>query len=1093
MNRFILFVLLGLFGAAAIAQQTYSSYVAGLPSASAFVGSEYVYILQNGRSTKTTVAAIRSAVLSGFPSGLVPSANAQSEPFSTYVNGLPLASTPFSGAENVYILQGGVSTKTTIAALLGQVTPAQPALLPAEPISPAPSIDANFTTASYSGCSSFSNCFTLTRTETKACASLLTSPGITYAPTNTPCITDYGLAINGVSTNNFLWSEDFTNPVWVPTNVNVISNSGVAPDGNSTADLVTLSTETALAIHALQQNNLPFVIGQVNTESYFVKPISVNGSVAQRYFSLTFSANWFSGVKYANFDAQTCTPVATGVSSTQDSSIDYSFAKFQAIANGWCRIGITATVTTNSSGAGAVNISPIPFPNQGRGQTWIASGQTFLMWGANLTVSAGGISSYIPTTTAPVTVDADVVQPNGPLLSLVSGAQGFLVDDLGQTGVQNQYIISRNGTTDAFLKVETQSQIAARVSGADVAAAPVGSIPVISQGPSNVGISWDGSGVNVVANGGPVIASATPFGSTINSFIGSADGSTGATNGYHRRIFAGTTKPSNTTLLAYVPAQGPPFGTPGVAFYFSGSGSDSNNCLSPATACQTISKANNPPQKYLYSDTINLDGATPFIGCLALNKINTPLSIASLPIVIQPYNGATAQITSNCSGETGGVSTSGIDGVTVQDIVLISGGPNTRGGVYIAGPANGITVQRMDISGFSGSGFSQFAGQVFVNGTTGSLSNISVINNTLHGNSGSPTAVGDEGIGGFGINLNIFNVNYSGNLIFNLGGQTGTEGAFTNGIVFGSVSGGTANFDIMHDIGANVHTCGGPTGLIAFGAANIVASFDESYNIQPTTFMSGQCDHDPFDFDGGVANSVLEYDYAHDSLGVGFLHFCGSGGSLPWNDNQTRYSISEHNGRAFYPQNVCVRSSIFNNTAWQNATIAGWLTNSGVGICCGAGGASTGIIANNIIAVTSGGFFVTTNGVLAAGVTYSHNDYFAISGSPTWVQGTVATYPTLAQWQAVAPGGDPGSIITNPGLSGTGGTGGTCSWTPNLNNGPQPCPAQYVLAGGSAMKSAGIDLTMAPYNLTVGTRDYYANTVPGSGACWNIGAYGTCP
>lgn len=985
----------------------------------------------------------------------------------------------------------GISGGTT--ATCGGSTPIPPillALLPAEPISPTPTINANFTTASYSGCSSFSDCLLLIRAASERCASLGTLPGITVAGPNTPCITDYGLAINGASTNNFLWSEDFTNPVWVPTNVNVISNSGVAPDGNSTADLVTLSTDTTLVSHLIQQNNLPFVVGEVNTESYFMKPISVNGSVAQRYFSLTFAANWFSGAKYANFDAQTCTPVATGASSTQDSSIDYSFAKFQAIANGWCRIGITATVTTNSSGAGAVSISPIPFPNQGRGQTWIASGQTFLIWGANLTVSAGGISAYIPTTTAPVTVDADVVQPNGPLLSLISGAQGFLVDDLGQTGMQNQYIISRNGTTDAFLKVETQIQIAARVSGADVAAAPVGSIPAISQGPSNVGISWDGSGVNVVANGGPVVASATPFGSTINSFIGSADGSTGATNGYHRRIFAGTTKPSNTTLLAYVPSQGPPFGTPGLAFYFSGSGSDSNNCLSPATACQTISKANNPPQKYLYSDTINLDGATPFTGCLALNKTNTPLSIASLPIVIQPYNGATAQITSNCSGETGAISTSGIDGVTVQDIVLISGGPNTRGGVYVAGPANGITVQRMDISGFSGSGIAVFAGQVFITGIPGAVNNLSVLNSTLHG-AGGPTSAGDEGIGSFGNGLNISNVNYSGNLVFNMGGQTGSLGAFTNGIVFGGVTNGVGNYNIVRDIGANVATCGGPVGLIIDNAANVTASFGESYNIKPTTFTPGACDDDTFDADGGVTNTVFEYDYGHDSLGVGYLHFCGS--AATWHDNQVRYSISEKNGRGYNQENICTRANFFNNTVWQNATATGWLVNSGVGICCGAGGASNGIIANNIFAVTGGGNFVTTNGTLAAGVTYSHNDYFTISGSVTWFQGTVTSYSTLAAWQAVAPGGDPGSIITSPGFSGTGGTGGTCSWTPNLNNGPQPCPSQYALAGGSAMKSSGIDLTMAPYNLTVGTRDYYANTVPGTGPCWNIGADGTCP
>src|ERR1019366_7962011 len=71
----------------------------------------------------------------------------------------------------------------------GPTPPSQPALLPAEPISPTPVIDLNFTTASYSGCT-VAACLPITRTANETCYSLSSSPAVTYAAANMPCITD---------------------------------------------------------------------------------------------------------------------------------------------------------------------------------------------------------------------------------------------------------------------------------------------------------------------------------------------------------------------------------------------------------------------------------------------------------------------------------------------------------------------------------------------------------------------------------------------------------------------------------------------------------------------------------------------------------------------------------------------------------------------------------------------------------------------------------------------------------------------------------------------------------------------------------------
>ncbi len=69
------------------------------------------------------------------------------------------------------------------------------------------------------------------------------------------------------------------------------------------------------------------------------------------------------------------------------------------------------------------------------------------------------------------------------------------------------------------------------------------------------------------------------------------------------------------------------------------------------------------------------------------------------------------------------------------------------------------------------------------------------------------------------------------------------------------------------------------------------------------------------------------------------------------------------------------------------------------------------------------------------------------------------------------------------------GTGGICTWTPARGDGPQPCPQGYQLIDGSLGIGAGADLTMEPFSLNVGQRDYYGSAIPhiiGSG--YNMGA-----
>jgi hypothetical protein len=107
-------------------------------------------------------------------------------------------------------------------------------------------------------------------------------------------------------------------------------------------------------------------------------------------------------------------------------------------------------------------------------------------------------------------------------------------------------------------------------------------------------------------------------------------------------------------------------------------------------------------------------------------------------------------------------------------------------------------------------------------------------------------------------------------------------------------------------------------------------------------------------------------------------------------------------------------------------------------------------------------------------------------------------YDTLALFQAGTIQ-EANSVQINPGFSAP--PSGACSWTPSSASSwpPSGCPSAYsTIAAG--LKSLGADLARtqsdyftAPYPTTVGTRDYYGNTIPGTRTCFDIGAYGVCP
>lgn len=399
-----------------------------------------------------------------------------------------------------------------------------------------------------------------------------------------------------------------------------------------------------------------------------------------------------------------------------------------------------------------------------------------------------------------------------------------------------------------------------------------------------------------------------------------------------------------------------------------------------------------------------------------------------------------------------------------------------------ATPISGFTITGMDISNFADNTAFE-GGEVFItglsipNGAVGNVSNVSVTNNSLHGANGvsSPDRFGINGYGGTFFPQNITNVTYSGNTVYNLGGSAS---AFAIGISPAGVSGALVENNIVHDIGANSVSCGGPSGIETFNASNVTIQQNEVYNVKPVPSYGGGCDWDGYDLDGFTTNSVVQYNYSHGNRGNGYLAFV----EKPWGGNVFRYNISENDGAGdsqqapFFVTATPDKGSlqIYNNDIYQSSTAVSTFCFVGNSTAAWPAGS---LIANNSCYLAPGGsgqsnFFDFPFMPTATGITFENNDYYTTGSSPIWrISGANGIYKTLSAWQT-ATGSDANSITTNP-LFTTAGGGGTLTWTPP--NGPQPGPSAYTLQSTSPLLNTGAVVA------SNGGKDYYGNNLPGSG------------
>jgi hypothetical protein len=332
-----------------------------------------------------------------------------------------------------------------------------------------------------------------------------------------------GLLVEEQRTNNLLQSEDFSS-TWTLSNIAVTANSVVAPDGTTTADTIAPPADGLTVTRFLRQN-LALTTQQAYTLSVFVKVgTAITNGIALYVTDSTATNNFRSNFNLINL---TTGGTSVGWATPTATIVPYP--------NGWYRCVLSGVTSTAHTGL-RVQIYLTAFV------TVPDTYGSIHIWGAQLEAGAFP-TSYIPTTAAAVTRNADVASITGSAFSgwynstagtmrsqwvgAVNGCRPFHCEDAGQTNAERfaQRIASN------FLQTEVRSNGVTTnrsASGAGVVTYPAIITSCAAYDATNCVVAFRGDvSSNATADGGPECG---------EMFIGSYRGNATFANGPIARL-----------------------------------------------------------------------------------------------------------------------------------------------------------------------------------------------------------------------------------------------------------------------------------------------------------------------------------------------------------------------------------------------------------------------------------------------------------------------------------------------------------------------------------------------------------------------------
>lgn len=221
-----------------------------------------------------------------------------------------------------------------------------------------------------------------------------------------------GYLAEGARTNLLLRSEEFDNASWTKTDTTVTANAIVAPDGATTADLLTQGVAgTSLIVQS---------VAMTANANYAISRWFKAGTGTFIYFSFEAGGDGF-GTWFNIQTASLLTGFAQGTAALVSREI-------KAYPNGWYRVTIVGSLGGGVTGGGNYTLV-----TDGDNSLTRVNNATRYEWGAQFEDSADFASSYIPTTTAAVTRNADVL--TYPTTGWLNASAGTMFAQYSQSGL----------------------------------------------------------------------------------------------------------------------------------------------------------------------------------------------------------------------------------------------------------------------------------------------------------------------------------------------------------------------------------------------------------------------------------------------------------------------------------------------------------------------------------------------------------------------------------------------------------------------------------------------------------------------------------
>jgi len=255
-----------------------------------------------------------------------------------------------------------------------------------------------------------------------------------------------------VQSQNWLasgWRDDAT------ANVTTVSSTTgtLDPLGTNTANAISPTSGNTSHLKVGSDGSASFTSGTIYTESGFFKQGTGN---AGRYVQLTYPVSRFTQEGYANFDLQLGTvAVVSGTSADTNRA-----ASIENYGNGWYRCRFTATC--NSAGTtNGISISLIEASGATRLPTFSGTTTDVLYgWGAQ-TETGSVATSYIPTTTAAATRNAEVINLSGAVSGCIGQTEGTIYVEFEHTSntAERRLIALSDGTATNRCFIWAQNNI----------------------------------------------------------------------------------------------------------------------------------------------------------------------------------------------------------------------------------------------------------------------------------------------------------------------------------------------------------------------------------------------------------------------------------------------------------------------------------------------------------------------------------------------------------------------------------------------------------------------------------------------------------